>query len=81
MQNILSRFKDRVFYHLESIGCDIPPNPSDEFFDKAVKLSNLQITSELINCFSHLYPNLSLVLEKTRSELPKLVVQEKNHIR
>jgi predicted transcriptional regulator len=81
MQNIVSRFEDRVFYHLESIGCNIPPNPSDEFFDKAVKLSDWQIVSELINCFSNLYPNLSRVLEKTRSELPKLVAREKKHIR
>jgi predicted transcriptional regulator len=94
IQNILSRFKHRVFPHLEFIDAGIPPNASDsEIFDKACKgylkffhkrpffTLDQRIISELINCFSNLYPNLGHDLEKTRSELPKLRAQEINHVR
>jgi predicted transcriptional regulator len=94
IQNILSRFKDRVFPHLESIDGGIPPNASDsEIFDKAAKdylkffhkrpffTLDQRFISELINCFSNLYPNLGHNLERIRSELPNLLAQEVNHIR
>ncbi len=79
-------FHSRVYPHLESIDGDIPPNPSDEylhskeFFNQAVKLSRQTAVSELIVCYSRLFPNLSTELEKTRSRLPELLFQEIKHI-
>jgi hypothetical protein len=93
IQNILSHFKDRVF-PLTSIDDGIPPNASDsEIFDKAGKeylkffhrrpffTLDQRIISELIHCFSNLYPNLGHNLERARSEWPNLLAQQVNHIR
>jgi predicted transcriptional regulator len=87
VRDISSIFHSRVYPHLESIDGDIPPNPSDEylhskeFFNQAVKLSPQTAVSELIDCYSRLFPNLSTELEKTRSKLPELLVQEIKHIK
>lgn len=87
MRDISSLFFSHVYPHLECIDGDIPPNPSDEyldseeFFNKAVKLSEQTIVSELTNCFSNVFPNLSRKLEQIRSELPKLLAEELKHIR
>ena len=88
MGDISSIFFSHVSPNLESIEDDIPPNPSDEylrsdeFFYKAVKpLSEQTIVSELTNCFSNVFPNLSRELEQIRSELPKLLAKELKHIR
>jgi len=94
LENILSHFKERVFLYLEGIDDDIRQNASEsEIFDKAgteyVKFFDKRpfftldqrIISELINCFSQLFPNLSHDLEKIRSEVPKLLAQEINHMR
>jgi DNA-binding MarR family transcriptional regulator len=91
VRDISSIFFSRVYPHvypdLESTDGDIPLNPSDEylhsneFFKKAVKLSQQTVVSELTNCFSNLFPNLSLELEKTRSKLPELLAQEIKHIK
>jgi biotin operon repressor len=72
---------------LKSTHGDIPPNASDEylhskeFFSKAVKLSRQKAAYELIDCYSCLFPNLSTELEKTRSKLPELLMQEIKHIK
>jgi DNA-binding MarR family transcriptional regulator len=87
MRDMSSLFFSHVYPHLESIGGDIPPHPSDdylnsgEFFLKALKLSEQEVVSELTNCFSDLFPNLSRELEQIRSELPKLLAEELKNIR
>lgn len=88
VRDISSLFFSHVYPHLESIDGDIPPNPSDEyldsdeFFNKALKpLSEQTVFSELNKRFTNLYPNLSLELEKTRTQLPKLLAEELKHIR
>jgi len=87
VRDISNIFHSRVYPLLESIDGDIPPNPSDEylhskeFFSKAVKLSRQTAAYELIGCYSSLFPNLSTELEKTRSKLPELLVQEIKHIK
>ena len=51
------------------------------FYQRPYFTLDQRIISELIGCFSNLYPKLSRILEKTRSELPKLVEKEINHMR
>jgi hypothetical protein len=73
---------------------DLPPKSSrskirDKNFSIAWNFFNQRpyftldqrIISELIGSFSNLYPKLSRVLEKTRSELPKLLEKEINNMR
>jgi DNA-binding MarR family transcriptional regulator len=73
---------------------DLPSKASEQqIFDKNAEIAmnyyfqrpyftlDQRVISELIGCFSSLYPKLSRVLEKTRSELPKLVDKEINHMR
>ncbi|HYA83608.1 MAG TPA: hypothetical protein VEH06_09200, partial [Candidatus Bathyarchaeia archaeon] len=86
VRDISDIFHSRVYpLLLKSIDGDIPPNPSDEYlhskeFFKAAKLSRQKAAYELIDCYSRLFPNLSTELEKTRSKLPELLMQEIKHI-
>jgi predicted transcriptional regulator len=73
---------------------DFPSKASEQqIFDKNAEIAmnyyfqrpyftlDQRVISELIGCFSSLYPKLSRILEKTRSELPNLVDKKINHMR
>jgi predicted transcriptional regulator len=94
MRDILFRFKGHVFDYIEPSEVDIPVNLSDskifnlagnqytKFFHKRPFFTlDKHIISQLINSFNNLYPNLGRELEKTMSELPKLVAQEIKRIK
>lgn len=94
LEKILFWFKERIFPHLKTIDDDISINASDSgildkagnsylrFFHKRPYLtSNGKVISELIASFLKVYPNLGSSLEKIRSDLPKLLEEEINHIR
>jgi len=94
LENILFWFKELIYNHLETLDDAIPINASDSdalkiagdiyktFFHKRPHLSlNENIISELTASFLKVYPNLGSTLEKIRSDLPKLLKEEINHIR
>jgi DNA-binding MarR family transcriptional regulator len=96
LENILFRFKELIYNHLKTIDYDIPIpiNASDSdalniagniyqrFFHKRPYLTlNEKVISELTASFLKVYPNLGSSLKKIRSDVPKLLEEEINHIR